>query len=98
MWSKGAVVIVKHGDEEMANKMEKSLVPVQTERKSLDTCKTELAAKARQEELAQKIIDAEINYGYNWTPPHWAKVFVSGYALLVYGFTMFVDKYLRIKE
>lgn len=33
MWSKGAVVIIKHGDEGMADSMANSLVPVKKKKK-----------------------------------------------------------------
>lgn len=99
MWSKGAVVIIKHGDEAMADAMEKGLDIRYTKGvKDEKTCKTELAALARQEEIAAKIADAQANYGYNWTPPKWANKIIGVFALIVYGVSVFIDKYLRIKE
>ena len=94
MWSKGAVVVVKRGDETMANSMEKALMP----KRDNKTCKTELAAIARQKDIAEKIVDARIKYGYNWVPTGWAKKAIEGFALIIYGISVFIDRYLTIKE
>ena len=97
-WTKGAVVIKKTGDETWANEMEKAL----DIRKTEDRDKTELERdnewmkKHIVEDLEQKIIDAEINYGYNFVPPKWAKPIFEGMALIQYGIALFVDKYMRI--
>ena len=99
-WSKGAVVIKKVGDEAWANEMEK-VVSIQ---KAADKEKAELERDNRWmrkhivEDLEQKIIDAEINYGYNFVPPKWAKPIFDVIALIEYGIAMFVDKYMTIKE
>ena len=97
-WSKGAVVIKKHGDENWANEMEK----VVNIRKAADKEKKELERdnewmkKHIVEDLEQKIIDAEINYGYNFVPPRWARPIFEGMALIQYWIALFVDKYMRI--
>ena len=99
-WSKGAVVIKKAGDEAWAKEMEKVL----DIRKAADKEKAELERdnewmkKHIVEDLEQKIIDAEINYGYNFVPPRWAKPIFDVIALIEYGVALFVDKYMRIKE
>ena len=99
-WSKGAVVIKKAGDEAWAKEMEKVL----DIRKAADKEKAELERdnewmkKHIVEDLEQKIIDAEINYGYNFVPPRWAKPIFDVIALIEYGAALFVDKYMRIKE
>lgn len=97
-WSKGAVVIKKTGDETWANEMEKAL----DIRKAVDRDKTELERdnewmkKHIVEDLEQKIIDAEIDYGYNFVPPKWAKPIFEGMAFIQYGIALFVDKYMKI--
>ena len=97
-WSKGAVVIKKHGDEAWANEMEKAL----DIRKATDKEKEELERdnewmkKHIVEDLENKIIDAEINYGYNFVPPKWARPIFEGMALIQYGIALFVDKYMKI--
>lgn len=99
-WSKGAVVIKKAGDENWANEMEK----VVNIRKAADKEKSELERdnewmkKHIVEDLEQKIIDAEINYGYNFVPPKWARPIFEGAALIQYGIAVFVDKYMTIRE
>lgn len=96
MWSKGAVVIIKHGDEEIANGIESGISLKQP--KPLNECKTELAAEARKADIAAKILKAEIDYGYNPDPPKWARKIVGVFALIIYGITLFIDKYLKIKD
>lgn len=96
-WTKGAVVIKKTGDETWANEMEKAL----DIRKAVDREKAELERdnewmkKHIVEDLEQKIIDAEINYGYNFVPPKWAKPIFDVIALVEYGVALFADKYLK---
>lgn len=97
-WTKGAVVIKKTGDEAWANEMEKAL----DIRKAVDPEKAELERdnewmkKHIVKDLEQKIIDAEINYGYNFVPPKWAKPIFDLIALIEYGVALFVDKYMKI--
>jgi len=99
-WTKGAVVIKKTGDEAWANEMEKAL----DIRKAADREKAELERdnewmkKRIVEDLEQKIMDAEINYGYNFVPPKWAKPIFDVIALIEYGVAIFVDKYMTIHE
>ena len=99
-WSKGAVVIKKTGDEAWANEMEKAL----DSRKVTDREKAELERdnewmkKHIVEDLEQKIIDAEINYGYNFIPPKWARPIFEWMALIQYGVAVFVDKFMTIRE
>ena len=97
-WSKGAVVIKKHGDEEWADAMEKALDIQRASDKEVEELKrdNEFLKKHVVEDLEQKIIDAELDYGYNWTPPKWARGIVEAFAFVVYHFSVFVDKYLRL--
>ena len=99
-WSKGAVVIKKTGDEEWANEMEKALDiqnPVDKEKEALER-DNEWMKRHIVEDLEKKIVEAEINYGYNFIPPKWAKPIFDVIALIEYGIAMFVDKYMKIKE
>jgi len=99
-WTKGAVVIKKSGDETWANEMEKALDirrPKDQEKEAL-TRDNEWMKKHIVEDLEQKIIDAEINYGYNFVPPKWAKPIFDLIALVEYGAAIFVDKYMTIHE
>lgn len=99
-WSKGAVVIKKSGDKEWANEMEKALDIRSGEEKDKEKEELERDNEWMKrhivEDLEQKIIDAEINYGYNFVPPKWAKPIFDVIALIEYGLAMFVDKYMRI--
>ena len=99
-WSKGAVVIKKSGDEEWANEMEKALDIPKTDDKDREALERDNEWMKRHiiEDLEQKIIDAEINYGYNFVPPKWAKPIFDVIALIEYGVALFVDKYMKIKE
>ena len=99
-WSKGAVVIKKTGDEAWANEMEKVMntsKPRDQDKEAL-TRDNEWMKKHIVEDLEQKIIDAEINYGYNFVPPKWARPIFEGMALIQYGVAVFVDKYMTIHE
>lgn len=100
MWSKGAVVIVKRGDEAMANAIEKGLdlkmVPVEEVE---DMKRDNFFLKKRcVKAIQQDILDAQLKYGHNWVPPKWANKLVQGFALIVYGISIFVDRYLTIKD
>ena len=99
MWSKGAVVIVKHGDEAIADAVAKG-IDIQTVAKS-DVEKIERDYRFMKNRDSKywkrKIRKANEKYAYNWRPPWWAKKTVEAFAFVVYGFSVFVDKYLRIK-
>lgn len=97
MWSKGAVVVVKHGDEAMADAMEKGLEIKKKSDPNKDA-ETDLMKKRNSEFWKEKIEKAEYDYGYNYIPPKWLEKVRSFFALIVYGLTMFVDKYMRIHE
>lgn len=101
MWSKGAVVIVKRGDEEMANAIERGLDIRLKDPKTLtegERAEYDLLKKAKSDKLKAMIAENEEEYGYNWTPPKWAEKIVGAFALIVYGISVFIDRYLRIKE
>lgn len=105
MWSKGAVVIVKRGDEAMADAIEKGLdlIPYKPNDINLqeveDLKRDNYFLRKKSKEATDKMIaDARELYGYNWTPPRWANKIVEGFAFIVYLFSMFVDKFLIIKE
>lgn len=96
-WSKGAVVIKKSGDEEWANEMEKVLdIPKEAdhEKEALERDNSWMK-KRIVEDLENKIIDAEIQYGYNFVPPKWAAPIFEAKALIEYWVAIFVDKYLK---
>lgn len=102
MWSKGAVVIVKHGDLAMADAIEKGVGSVQfvSPKNGKNDIRSRYGVMKNRDSLTwkNKIIKAEKEYGHNWVPPKWAKKIIEVIAFIVYLITMFVDKYLRIKE
>ena len=104
MWKKGAVVIVKHGDEAMANAMasvfdEKKDEDIEVnEDPNYDKTWKDLLYKSKKDAIDAAILDAKEHYEHNWTPPKWAKRIVECFALVVYGVCVFIDKYLVIRE
>lgn len=108
------VIVKRSGDQKMADAMIDGLnqhpLPLnqsQSEQlSSSDTLKRikELEAenyflKKRLNEIyQQKMSENQMFYGYNWAPPKWANKIISLCALIIYGFSVFVDKYLVIKN
>lgn len=97
-WTKGAVVIVKHGDDAIADAIEKGM-DIQTyskkEVKEMERENTFLK-KRSVESLTKAIQDAENDYGYNWTPPKWAEWIISIWAFCTYHICTFIEKYLSL--
>ena len=100
MWKKGAVVIVKHGDEAMADAMASPFEQndISNDDQNYDKAWKDLLSEAKKDEIDLLIADAEIRYGHNWQPPAWAKHIVEGFAFVVYKICVFIDKYLVIRE
>lgn len=99
-WSKGAVVIKKHGDEEWADVIEKSLNIKRAsdkELKELEELRRDntFMKKHIVDDLEAKIADAEAKYGHNWIPPKWMKPIVDVISLIEYGFAILIDKVSR---
>ena len=95
--NRGAVVIVKHGDQEIADAIERGLDIRYSDGRDKNTCKTELAAIARNKDIAKKIQDARDKYRVKKKRKEQGLV-KNVLVFIVYAFTMFVDKYMRIKE
>ena len=99
MLSKGAVVIVKHGDKEIADAIEQGLdVRYPKENRDEHTCKTELAAIARQKDIAEKYEKAKAQRDPIKIESKVKQRIKEGFALIVYVVSVFIDKFLRIKE
>lgn len=98
MWTKGAVVVIKRGDEEMANAITEGSGVKTVNSKDYNDLETahELLRRRRTEDILDDIIDAEEEYGHNWVPPKWAKWIFEGMAFVVYWVCIFIDKYLRL--
>ena len=99
MWSKGAVVIVKRGDEAMADAIEQGLNIPEVDNSMIDTTEIEnlkrdnyFLRRRCQKTTEEMIEDARNLYGHNWTPPHWANKLVEGFAFIVYLFSVLVDR------
>ena len=87
MWSKGAVVIIKHGDEEMADSMANSLVPVKKKKKR------DALPRRDPEYWNHELAVADFIYGKNYRdPPKWLKPAIGFYALVVYGISITFEK------
>lgn len=102
MISKGALVIIKHGDEDMSNEMAKSIVApeIKKVKKDYDKLQTKyyFARKRSRKAIRKDIRKAQRKYGYNYIPTSKAvKLIREGFALIEYGFAVFVDKFMTIK-
>lgn len=100
MWSKGAVVVIKRGDKEMADAIVDGLDIQLASPEELENLRRDNTFLKRRtaKDIQKKIEEAEELYGYNWTPPKWARWFFDFVALIEYGVAVFVDKYLIIKD
>ena len=112
-WKKGAVVIVKRGDEEWADAIEevldiqkasrKELEELENENKELENENKELKrskdmTKIHDDKFTDNMIaKLEREYGNHWTPPKWVRWILEAVAFVVYWISLFVDKYLVIK-
>lgn len=92
-WSKGAVVIVKHGDHEMADAIEQGIAIYKASKAEVEEMERDLTfLRKRDRQYWNEMIDeANELYGRNRIPPKWAKKLVEGFAFLVYHFSMFVE-------
>lgn len=101
-WSKGAVVIIKRGDEEWADSMENALVPKK------DICDDEEMKTLKRDNELTKIHDTRFTnnmieallhtYGPIPKPiPKWLDWLLAPWTLLIYGVSLFTNKYLIIK-
>lgn len=102
-WSKGAVVIKKHGDQDWADAMAKTLDIQRASNKEVEELREENKELKRDNEFMKKHIveslevkmaNAELQYGHKWTPPKWAKRIMEGFAFIVYHVSLFIEKYL----
>lgn len=99
MWSKGAVVIVKHGDPEMADQIANGLVRMPDERYLRMERENYFLKRRSKREIRKMIRRAERRYGWNPAPPpNWAKWIVGIRNLMIYGLVIFKDKYMTIQE
>lgn len=105
-WTKGAVVIVKRGDQEWADAMEESLdIPRGDDRemKELENENKELKrdndlSKIHDTRFTDMVIESlEHDYGRTRKSPKWAQIVKQGFALIVYVVSVFFDKFLTIK-
>lgn len=105
MWSKGAVVIIKYGDEEMANSMvegmrinlsempkagTKDIKTLEAENYFLRCCVNRLTK--------DKIQRAQEDYGYGRSTPRWLQKVSEWIAFIVYCFSTFIEKVTRRQE
>lgn len=96
MITKGALVIIKHGDPDMANAMANSIRAPAIKAEEIKPPKPEAKyyfAKMRDEKaIMRKIRRAQRKYGYNWIPSNKrVKAVREALALIEYGFATLLD-------
>lgn len=98
MLAKPGVVIIKRGDKEVTDAIEKGIgVGMYTKEQMTEvTRERDFYKKHVIEDLDGKIANAQEDYGYNYIPPVWAQKIIGAYALVMYGVQKFIDKYLRL--
>ena len=107
-WTKGAVVIVKRGDEEWADSIEKTLTVDEgwADSKEIEQLKSEneelkrdkAMTKIHDTRFTNAAIDSLSNkHDYYLPPPRWIRIIKEGIAFIVYWVSIFVDKYMVIK-
>jgi hypothetical protein len=99
MITKGALVIIKHGDKDMSNEMAKSIVAPAI-KKDYDKLQVKyyFARKRSSKAIRKDIRKAQRKYGYNYIPTSKIIKYIrEGFALVEYGFAVFVDKFMTIK-
>lgn len=105
MWKKGAVVIVKRGDEAMADAMasnfeqeEQEQTDIYSDDQKYDKAWKDLLSQAKSDAVDAMIAKARAEYGHIWTPPKWARRIMEGFAFIIYWICVFIDKYLIIRK
>ena len=105
-WEKGAVVIVKRGDQEWGDAIEDALGVKKESDKELEELRKENEELKRDKELSKnhdtRFTDRaiqDLNYSdeYYKTPPKWLRIIKEGFAFVIYWISVFWDKYLTIK-
>ena len=99
MISKGALVIIKRGDKDMSDQMADSIVAPAI-KKDYDKLQAKyyFARKRSRKAIRKDIRKAQRKYGYNYIPTSKVIKFIrEGFALVEYGFAVFVDKFMTIK-
>lgn len=100
MWNKGAVVIIKRGDEAIGNAIEDGAIKKMIPSSEVEDIRRENFFLKRQNirNNREKIIDANYNYRrkkYRFRIP---KIFIDIYAIGVYGLSEFINRYIFIKK
>lgn len=102
MWNKGAVVVIKHGDEQLANAIQNGVCSTMVPASDVNTLKRDydLLKKRNTVYWSRKIRRAHRMYFEKPKKPlpNWTKPLIDIYALVVYGISMFVDKFMTIKD
>lgn len=98
MWSKGAVVILKHGDEAMANSMIKGvdagMALQRVNSREVETLRRDnFFLKRRSKKSTDAMIaDARKNYGKNYILPKWAEKAIGWSVLIAYPLFLLLDR------
>lgn len=94
MWSKGAVVILKHGDTEWSNSMENALTQNLVPKKEINDLESRYGVMKNRQQItmANEIQKAQKTYAIRKPLIRWPKILIDIWALSVYGFSMLVER------
>ena len=96
-WSKGAIVVVKHGDTDMANAIENGLSKMMVPKEQYDELERDhTLGKIHDDRATDALIaDLEARCKRKWNPPKWVDKIVVPYAFVVYWVDVFF-KQIRV--
>ena len=101
MISKGALVVITHGDEGMSSAIMSGATTTMVPKSEVDNLERDynFMKKHNREYWAYKIRKANRKYGLKKKSPtpKWAKPFVNGFLFLVYLYATFIDKIISNK-
>ena len=100
MTNKSAVVIIKRGDQEMANAMVDglNLPAVQDSRMIFLERENFFLKRQRTRTMRRKIREAQLKYGNNYIPKsNLGRRIREGWALIEYGLALFAERFMTIE-
>lgn len=99
-WSKGAVVIVKHGDQEWADSMEQTLAIKRASDQEVEELRRDKKLSKIHDDAFTDIAIQSLRKKYRKIKPmpKWLDILLSPWSLLVYGIAVFSNKFLIIRD
>lgn len=97
-WSKGAVVIVKRGDQEWANAMEQTIAVRKASEMEVDELRRayEIMKAGRERDIRNKMARLDDSQRRVRKPLRWTKPFREAAALIAYGLSLLSEKIRRL--